>query len=126
MSAPYEYVVMPAPAQGIKAPGAKTAPERLGAALSQFLNEMGEAGWEFLRAETLPCEERVGFTGRKTTFQTMMVFRRPRAVEEAPEAPRSAPALRVEPVLHSPAPEPEAEEPPAPKPRRPRLGPAKG
>lgn len=126
MSAPYEYVVMPAPAQGIKAPGAKTAPERLGAALSQFLNEMAEAGWEFLRAETLPCEERVGFTGRKTTFQTMMVFRRPRAEEEAPEAPRSAPALRAEPILQAPTPEAEAEDPSTPKPRRPRLGPAKG
>jgi hypothetical protein len=40
------------------------------------MNRLGAEGWEYLRADTLPCEERVGFTGRQTTFQHMLIFRR--------------------------------------------------
>ena len=72
----YEYRVIPSPRKGEKAPGAKTVQERFAAALSALMNRMGRDGWEYLRADALPCEERVGLTGTKTTFQSMLVFRR--------------------------------------------------
>jgi hypothetical protein len=38
-------------------------------------------GGQYLRADTLPCEERVGLTGKSTSFLHMLVFRRPLATE---------------------------------------------
>jgi hypothetical protein len=72
----YEYKVIPAPLRGEKSRTAKTTGDRFGLALSNVMNAMAQDNWEYLRAETLPCEERVGFTGRATTFQNMLVFRR--------------------------------------------------
>jgi len=46
-----------------------------------------------MRADTLPVEERVGLTGRTTTFQHMLVFRRALAVAQAEAAPQPAPAV---------------------------------
>jgi hypothetical protein len=37
----------------------------------------GGVGGEYLRADALPCDERTGLTGTKTTFQNVLVFRRP-------------------------------------------------
>lgn len=92
----YEYKVVPAPVKGAKAKGAKTAEARFAHALSVLMNDLGAAGWEYLRADTLPCETRQGLTGKTTTFQNMLVFRR--AVEAQAELP-------VAPVPVAPAPE---------------------
>ena len=59
----YEYKVVPAPARGEKAKGVKAPEARFALTVEQVLNEMGADGWEFLRAETLPSEERQGLTG---------------------------------------------------------------
>jgi hypothetical protein len=85
----YEYRVMPAPRKAEKVKGAKTTEERFAAALTGVMNELGAQGWEYLRADTLPCEERSGLTGSKTTFQTLLVFRRaiPEAVPVAAPSP---------------------------------------
>ena len=72
----YEYKVVPSPRRGEKVRGAKTVPERFAAALVTLMNTLGRDGWEYLRADALPCDERVGLTGTKTTFQSMLVFRR--------------------------------------------------
>ncbi len=72
----YEYKVIPAPRRGEKARGAKSTAERFAYALTQVMNDLGRDGWEYLRADTLPCEERVGLTGKATAFQNMLVFRR--------------------------------------------------
>ena len=79
-------------------------------------------------ADALPCDERVGLTGSKTTFQNMLVFRRALEAETsltlADVQPGYAPLLA--------APEPEAPPPPlrlgaaeAPVGAAPSLGPAK-
>jgi hypothetical protein len=75
----YEYRVIPAPRRGEKSREARSTPERFALALTQIMNKMGAEGWDYLRTDTLPCEERVGLTGRQTTFQHMLVFRRPLA-----------------------------------------------
>lgn len=73
----YEYRVMPAPRKGEKARGLKTVEERFAYTLTAMMNKMGVEGWEYQRADALPCDERVGLTGTKTAFQNMLVFRRP-------------------------------------------------
>jgi hypothetical protein len=114
----FEYQVIPAPKKGEKAKGAKTTPDRFAVALTNVMNRMGAEGWEYIRADTLPCEERVGLTGSKTAFQNMLVFRRDKLVEavemfEHEIRQKTIPPLRREPIL-SPIPiEPGAEEKPA-------------
>eukprot|EP01031_Cornospumella_fuschlensis_P052092 gene52092-63681_t len=71
-----EYKVIPAPRRGEKARGAKTTEDRFALALTELLNAMATQGWDYLRAETLPVDERSGLTGTKTSFQNMLVFRR--------------------------------------------------
>lgn len=81
--AQFEYMVVPAPTRGEKVRGAKTTQDRYAQALMTLMNAHGREGWEYLRADTLPCEERVGFTGRQTVFQHMLVFRRVIEVADA-------------------------------------------
>lgn len=75
----YEYRVVPAPRKGEKVHGLKTVEERFAYALTALMNKMGVEGWEYQRADALPCDERVGLTGTRTVFQNMLVFRRPAA-----------------------------------------------
>ncbi|MCO6382544.1 DUF4177 domain-containing protein [Oceanicola sp. 502str15] len=82
----YEYRVVPAPERGKKAKGAKGTSGRFAVALEELMNEMGAAGWEYQRTDTLPCQERVGLTGKQTTFQHMLVFRRELAEEAVSDA----------------------------------------
>ncbi|MBL4917121.1 DUF4177 domain-containing protein [Szabonella alba] len=92
----YEYKVVPAPLKGEKAKTAKTTPERFAVALMNVMNTLGAEGWDYVRADTLPCEERSGFTGTKTSFLHMLVFRRalPQEGTEAKGKARgNAPAL---------------------------------
>lgn len=72
----YEYKVVPSPRKGEKARGARTTSDRFALALTSLMNKLGAEGWEYLRADALPCDERVGFTGSKTTYQNILVFRR--------------------------------------------------
>lgn len=131
----FEYKVVPAPAKGAKAKGLRNTPDRFANALETVMNELGADGWEYLRADTLPCEEREGLMGKTTAFQHMLVFRRTLAVadaksteesfnahvndaltapEPAPEAPKvEKPALKQPPVIATP----EAPAVPTPAPR---------
>lgn len=77
----YEYKVTPAPEKGVKARGLKTPEDRFAHALQEVMNQMGAAGWEYVRAETLPSKERSGFTGTVTHYRNMLVFRRALAVQ---------------------------------------------
>ena len=93
----YEYTVIPAPARGEKVRGARTGAERFSYALLTEMNRMAANGWEYVRAETLPCEERSGLTSRTTVYHNVLVFRRPHSVDPElrrlpqPEAPEAAP-----------------------------------
>lgn len=78
----YEFQVVPAPRRGEKARGARSAEERFALALTRLMNHMGGEGWDYVRADTLPCDERSGLRGVKTTYQNMLVFRRPLAATE--------------------------------------------
>lgn len=79
----YEYQVVPAPRAPAKEKGVKGTEARFSATLTKLMNELGAEGWEYLRAETLPCDERKGLTGRVETTQHVLVFRRERATPSA-------------------------------------------
>jgi Domain of unknown function (DUF4177) len=122
----FEYKVVPAPTRGEKVRSAKTSADRFAYALSQIMNALGREGWDYVRADTLPSEERSGFTGRTTVYHNMLVFRRalpdeagaaspypplsadaPQglplriAVAEAGSAPRLGPAIPAVPAAES-------------------------
>lgn len=78
----FEYKVVPAPKRGLKGKGIKGSEARFANALQIMMNELGAEGWEYQRADTLPVEERQGLTGRTTSFQHMLVFRRPLVAED--------------------------------------------
>lgn len=82
----FEYKVVPAPTRGLKAKGIKGTQARFAHALQTVMNDLGADGWEYQRTDTLPVEERQGLTGKTTTFQNMLVFRRVLA-RAAPDAP---------------------------------------
>ena len=104
--AAFEYKVIPAPRRGDKARGAKTTADRFAAALSQVMNDLGRDGWEYLRADTLPCEERAGLTGKTTAFQHMLVFRRAAAPAQVGASPHLAEPLAIAaPLVADPAPQ---------------------
>ena len=91
----FEYTVIPAPVRGEKAKGARTGVERFSYALLIEMNRMAANGWEYVRAETLPCEERSGLTSRTTVYHNVLVFRRALHSEQ----PRNTlPAGRHEPI----------------------------
>ncbi|MEX5727016.1 hypothetical protein Ga0609869_000369 [Rhodovulum iodosum] len=93
----YEYKVVPAPSKAARARGVKGTEARFAHALTALMNEMARTGWEYLRADTLPCEERQGLTGKTSSFKNMLVFRRALQDEPARAEPRhAAPAARSE------------------------------
>ena len=97
----FEYKAIPAPHQGTKARGVKSTGDRFALSMTELLNEMAAEGWEYVRAETLPCDERKGLTGTQTTYQNILIFRK----LEASVAP-----LALDPApIAAPAPEPQGE-----------------
>ncbi|WP_295049610.1 DUF4177 domain-containing protein [uncultured Paracoccus sp.] len=99
----YEYNVIPAPVRGEKAKDAKTPGDRYAVALTAELNRMAREGWEYVRADVLPSEERSGLTGRSTVYHNLLVFRRAVPVASAgtmarqpqPEYPAAASPVRA-------------------------------
>ncbi|RNF33820.1 DUF4177 domain-containing protein [Paracoccus methylarcula] len=101
----FEYTAIPAPSRGEKAKEAKTPTDRYALALTGELNRMAADGWEFLRSDVLPSEERTGLTGRSTVYHNLLIFRRAISTAEAVSEVRQAP------VSASPIAEPKQEAP---------------
>ena len=73
----FEYKVVPAPRRGIRTKGAKGTAGKFAGAMESILNELGATGWEYIRAESLPVDERQGLTMRKTeSYQNVLIFRK--------------------------------------------------
>jgi hypothetical protein len=94
----YEYKVVPAPERATKVRGLKGAP-LFAHGLETLMNELAQDGWEYLRAESLPEEEKKGLMGgRETVVRNILVFRRELYfednTEEAPLA-QAAPPLTL-------------------------------
>jgi len=92
----YEYKVVPAPKKGQRARGVKGSEARFAHALETVMNQWGAEGWEYVRTDTLPCEERSGLTSKTTVFQNMLVFRREAQQDAQAEPPRALAAPEPE------------------------------
>ena len=113
----YEYKVVPAPAKGLKARGIKTPEARFAHSVESLLNTLGAEGWEYLRAELLPSDERSGLTGSTTNWRNVLVFRRVVASETEMFQPRVLPPVVALPeAIEETAPEATPDEMPAPDP----------
>lgn len=126
----FEYKAVPAPVTGTKAKGVKSTEDRFALSITEALNDMAADGWEYVRAETLPCDERKGLTGTQTTYQNILIFKRftqasqplpldgrtvSRPLAEEPLIPEETFRPRSEPVIpRRPTTRPPAEENNAP------------
>jgi len=108
----YEYKVVPAPQKGTKAKGAKTVEDRFAVSIEQLLNQMGQDGWEYQRAELLPSEERSGLTSSTVNWRNVLVFRR--VVEDAIASVNEAEKTAEEVAKAHPVPGPDTVVAPAP------------
>jgi len=96
----YEYKVIPAPTRGLKAKGVKTAEDRFANALETEMNALAAKGWEYLRTDTLPSEQREGLMSKTTVYQNMLVFRRAKQVDTVRTAvlPTKEPMVSSQPL----------------------------
>lgn len=94
-----EYKVVPAPEKARKQRGLKGA-ALFAHAMEELMNELAADGWQYLRADTLPQEERSGLTTRTTTYRNLLVFQRviEEPVEVAPPSPAPAPPVHAPPA----------------------------
>ena len=110
-----EYKVVPAPRKAKPRKGARGKPEALARAMEELIKKEAGAGWEYLRADLIPCEERRSFFSRPIEMhRAMLVFRKLPPVVEVPRD-ASWDGARARPVREQPrfdpAPEPAGEEP---------------
>lgn len=91
----YEYKVVPAPKRGKSAKGIRGKEERFAHALSELMNELGAEGWDYVRADTLPSEERSGLAARSIVYQNMLVFRRERDGDDLSVADGTGPLAPI-------------------------------
>ncbi|MEC9431416.1 MAG: DUF4177 domain-containing protein [Pseudomonadota bacterium] len=81
----YDYKTVAAPRRAGKFRGVAKGPDAFARTLEEAIAAEAAAGWEYLRAENLPCEERPGFLARRATvFHSVLIFRRPKPGQEAP------------------------------------------
>ena len=98
----FEYKVIPAPRRGEKQRGVKTTEEKFALTLTAVMNALGAEGWDYVRADTLPVDERSGLTGTKTSYQNMLVFRRVLGADLAQGPATATRLITAEPVATTP------------------------
>ncbi|MEL6478018.1 MAG: hypothetical protein AAFR17_11895 [Pseudomonadota bacterium] len=73
----YEYKAVGGPEKGRRKRGAKSRSDRVAAALEDILAREAVEGWEYLRTDLIPVEERRGWLGRSQEIhRAVLVFRR--------------------------------------------------
>jgi len=80
----FEYSVIPAPSKSDKDKSSRTPTDRYAGTLAIELNRMAAEGWEYVRSDVLPSEERSGLASRSTVYHNLLVFRRPVPDQSAP------------------------------------------
>jgi len=121
----YEYKVVPAPQRAVKAKGLKTTAERFAHMLAEHINAEAAGGWQFVRTESLPCEERSTLGSTRLSQQVVMIFARERAASRpdagaalaAAQGTGAGPALRLPAAPERAEPRPELRAAPRPEPR---------
>ncbi|MFQ5437371.1 MAG: hypothetical protein ACE5DK_00915 [Paracoccaceae bacterium] len=73
----YEYKCVAAPKRTKAFKGVRSHEDQFAAVLAEIMNDMAAKDWQYLRAESLPCEEKSGLTSRVEAYQSVLIFRRP-------------------------------------------------
>ena len=94
-----EYKVVPAPERARKVRGLKGA-ALFAHEIEALMNELASDGWVYVRAETLPQEERAGLTSKTTTYRNLLVFQR--ATLAVPVTAHARPTVKSPPTLPGP------------------------
>lgn len=120
----YEYKCIAAPEKARRRRGAKTRTDRVALVVEEILQAETKGGWEYLRADLFPVEEKSGIFGRtQEVHRAVLVFRRATGASSAGVHQQFAAPTLAQPVLAqppapapAPAPTPAAEpvQPPAP------------
>lgn len=106
----YTYKTVAAPRRLKRVKGVKGQDALLSHSVAELIAAEAAQGWEYLRADTFPVEEKGGmFSKPVVTERALLVFRKPVAVQQA----RPAAAEHVQqtpqpavPPAHQPAPQP--------------------
>lgn len=103
----YQYKCVAAPERAKRQRGAKTRTERVAAAMQELINAEATDGWEYVRTDLVPIEERSSFLARvHEVHRAVLIFRREdptkrrtQGYEEhriaASEEPRTEAAIRL-------------------------------
>lgn len=96
----YEYKCVGAPERARRAKGAKTRTDRVARALQEVIEAEANAGWEYLRTDLIPVEEKPGFFARpREVHRAVLIFRRAKDAASKPRfQDRSAPTYDDPPV----------------------------
>lgn len=97
----YEYTAIPAPFRTEKSKDNTPASDRFAANLTAELNRMAADGWEYIRADVLPSEERSGLTSKTTVYHNLLIFRKEVELREQKHQQRATPsasAVQSQPV----------------------------
>ncbi len=78
----YEYKCVAAPKKTKSFKGVRSHEDLFAAVIAEVMNDMAAKDWEYLRAESLPCEEKSGLTSRVEAYQSVLVFRRKIVAEQ--------------------------------------------
>ncbi len=106
----YEYKVIAAPRKARRAKGARTGQDRFARTLTDVINTEAASGWEYLRAESLPVDEKKGMLSSATeSYHSVLVFRKaklqpatPRVATQASQA--AVQSMSIDPPKPSPMP----------------------
>lgn len=106
-----EYKTVPAPRRVKKIKGVKGPEATLAKMVEEIISEQASSGWDYVRTDTFPVEEKPGwFASRETILKGVMVFRRggqPSQAAPSPQpAPQPAPRHEPEPAPYNPPPAP--------------------
>lgn len=78
----YEFKVIPAPRKAEKIKGVRNGDDRFAHTITNTINTLAEDGWEYLRAESLPVDEKASMIGKSVEkYLSLLVFRREMFVE---------------------------------------------
>lgn len=95
----YQYRVVPTPLKKKGLTSSGDNGESFARDIEELMNALGADGWHYVRADTMPAEERVGFASRHTVFQNVLIFRR---LVPGPAAANIPSEVRAEITKHSP------------------------
>ncbi|MEL7468138.1 MAG: hypothetical protein AAFN27_06775 [Pseudomonadota bacterium] len=127
----YEYKCVGAPEKAKRRRGAKTRTDRVAAVMQDIIAQEAVGGWEYLRTDLVPVEEKSGLFGRvHEVHRAVLIFRRgepagahARAVQSdmvspapAMAAPAAANPYPAEPAATFPEPAPAQQNTPEPAP----------